>query len=73
MPVDTPVTTPDVVPTVAIPGLPLVHEPPAEASVKLIEPPMHTPDGPVIEPTTGAVLTVTMAMAAEAPHPVVTV
>ena len=67
MPDETPVTTPEV-PMVAIPVLPLLHEPPGDASVRPIVLPIHTADGPVIEPADGVVMTVTIAVAAEAPH-----
>ena len=48
VPVVTPLTVPVPEPMVAIEVLPLVHAPPAEISVKAIEAPVHTTDGPVM-------------------------
>ena len=73
MPEDTPVTTPVDPTTVAIPVLPLLHTPPDEASVKPMDEPMQTADGPMMLPATGTGFTVTSAVAAAAPQPVVTV
>ena len=73
MPAAIPVTNPVVDPMVAIPVLPLVHVPPGEASVSVIEDPMQTAEGPEIPPATGVVVTVTIAVAAAAPQAVVIV
>ena len=73
MPAAIPVTNPVVDPMVAIPVLPLVHVPPGEASVSVIEDPMQTAEGPEIPLATGVAVTVTIAIAAEAPHPLVMV
>jgi len=47
-PADTPVTIPDVKPTVAIEVLLLVHEPPVTESVSVLVPPTHTLGVPMI-------------------------
>ena len=54
------VTIPDKEPTVAAEGLLLVQVPPP-ASVKAVDVPMHTVDGPVI--AAGAEITLTVAVA----------
>lgn len=43
-----PVTTPDDEPTDAMNGLPLVHTPPKLRSLKVIDAPWQTLDGPVM-------------------------
>jgi hypothetical protein len=48
VPVDTPDTTPLVVPIVAIPVAELVHAPPVVASDSVMLPPTHKDEGPVI-------------------------
>ena len=55
--VDTPDTTP-VPDTVATETLPVLHEPPPVAFVKLMVPPIHTPDTPLIVPASGNGFTV---------------
>ena len=59
VPAETPVTMPDVDPTVAISVLPLLHVPPPEPD-NIIEEPTHTLPGPVIGPGLG--LTVNVAV-----------
>lgn len=51
-PDDKPVTTPDKL-TVAVDGALLLHAPPGVASVRVIEDPAHTEDGPDIGPGAG--------------------
>ena len=64
LPGDTPVTTP--VPlTVAMPGLTLVHAPPAVASVRLVVDKLQKASVPVI--AAGWTFTVTVAVATQLP------
>jgi len=58
VPADTPVTIP-VEPTVALPGLLLLHAPPAVASVRLTVEPTHTGAAPVIA-VIGLTVTITV-------------
>jgi hypothetical protein len=44
--------------TLAIDALAVLHEPPVVASVRVIEEPSHTLDGPAIAATEGAAFTV---------------
>ena len=63
----TPPTTP-VEPTVAIPGLLLVHTPPGVASASGIVVPVQTSVGPVIVPALADKLTVTTTEVAHVPN-----
>jgi len=47
VPAETPVTAPVEDPTVAIPVLALVHDPPAGIAVNVVEDPAHTVDAPL--------------------------
>jgi hypothetical protein len=67
-PVFTPVTMPVNDPTAAMMGLLDIQVPPGDASVSVIEEPIHTTDGP--DTGTGGVFTVTVANAVQ-PAPVV--
>lgn len=58
VPPDTPVTTPDPVPTVAMPELLLLHAPPAVPSLNAIVKDGHTTEGPVIPDGKGLTVTV---------------
>ena len=57
VPADTPVTMPDVMPTVATVVLELLHVPPVTESVSVIVDPAHTVPGPDIEGTDETVIT----------------
>jgi len=59
VPGDIPVTTPEVMPTVATAVLLLVHDTPGEASVTFMVEPTHTIDGPIIAPGSGFTVIVT--------------
>ncbi len=48
VPAATPVTTPVAVPTVAIPGLPLLHVPPLVALLSVVVLPIQTVDVPIV-------------------------
>ncbi len=70
VPAAIPVTTPAV--TVALELL-LLHAPPAAASVRAVVAPVHTADAPLIEPASGAGLTVMAFVATAVPQLLVTV
>ena len=72
VPPATPLTVPSV-PTVAIAPLEVLQVPPAAASVSAVVEPAHTVAVPVIAPAVGNGLTVTVAVAAAVPQPLVTV
>lgn len=59
VPAETPVTTPEALPTVATPVVPEVHVPPVVASPKVVVAAVHIAAMPVIAP--GAAITVTTA------------
>ena len=56
------------VPTEAIPGDTVVHDPPATASVSAIVEPLHTDAAPVMVPALIAKPTVTMRLAVAVPQ-----
>ena len=68
----TPLTMP-VLPTVATDVAVLLHTPLPAASLNVVVDPAHTFRVPVIAPATGNELTVTIAVAATVPQPLVTV
>ena len=74
VPLATPVTTP-VTLMVAMPGLTLLHTPPASpvASARVMFAVGHTTSPPVIAPAFGSGFTVTAAVAAAVPQLLVTV
>ena len=72
VPAATPVTIP-VAPTVAIPGDTELHMPPVAASVRFVVAVGQTMSVPVMVPATGNGFTVTTAVAAAVPQPVVIV
>ena len=72
VPAEIPVTTP-VVPTAAMPGLTLLHTPPAVASVSATTAPGHTTGSPVMIFTAGIGMTVTTLVAALVPQLLLTV
>ena len=72
VPAATPVTVP-VAPTVAVPGDTELQVPPATASLRFVVVAGHTTRPPVIVPALGNGLTVTIALAAAIPQPLVTV
>jgi hypothetical protein len=57
-PAVTPVTTPLVLPTVAVDVLLLIQVPPVSVLLRVIERPKHTADGPLIAAGTGLTETV---------------
>ena len=61
MPVATPVTIPDDVPTVAIPVLLLLHVPPLVASLRVVVKPMQTVAVPLTDAGNGLTVTTTVA------------
>ena len=61
VPAATPVTTPVPVTTVAVPGALLLHVPPAVLLDMVIEWPVQTDNGPVIEATAGFTVTTLVA------------
>lgn len=67
-----PVTTPEVF-TVATDGVLEIQVPPVVAQLIVIEEPTHSSDGPVIGATTGAVITLNVAVAAVGPQLLLTV
>lgn len=73
LPGATPVTTPVVEFTVATPGVLLLQVPPVfPLAFKLMEAPVHTEDGPLMEPASGNEFTITIVPAVEDPQPLVT-
>ena len=68
MPAATPVTVPVDDPTVAMALLLVVHDPPAETSVRFVDDPTHTKELPDIEDGTSATVSVVAA-----PQPVASV
>jgi len=71
---DTPVTTPEVLFTVAAPGLLDDHVPPLlPLLVRVVVPPMQIASVPLMEPAFGAVVTVTVRVAVAFEQPPVPV
>lgn len=70
-PIVTPVTTPDVEPTVAIEGLADVHMPPPVVLLSVAVLPVAMLVDPVILPTVGYAFTVTVLVALAEQEPVV--
>jgi hypothetical protein len=68
VPAATPVTTPVRLPTIAIPTFLLLQVPPAGESLKVIESPEQTFDGPVIVPGADNMVIVLVAIAVVLPH-----
>ena len=65
-----PLLTPSTIPapeTVAMPGMELLHVPPDVPSDNVIDDPIHTAEGPVIDPAPGVTLTVTGADTEQVP------
>ncbi len=62
IPVDTPVTTPETDPTIAMPVDDELHEPPPTASLNVIVDPMHTCVLPVIAPGRGFTVAVVVVI-----------
>ena len=71
MPAAIPVTAPVPLPTAARPALLLDHDPPEGVEFKVVVKPTHTLNVPVN--AVGVVFTVTTAVAATGPQPLVTV
>jgi len=72
VPLEIPVTIPLDEPTVATARLLLLHTPPGVPSDKVLVAPTHSWAVPVIPPTTGSALTVTMLVTEDDPHEVIT-
>jgi hypothetical protein len=72
VPVVTPPTMPDKIPTVATGGLLLVHVPPVAALVKEADVPGQRVVGPIIDPALGNPITVTIWVSTAVPQELVT-
>ena len=68
MPAETPVTTPVLLPMVAVEGPVDNHTPPGAPSASVIVLPTHTDVGPLIMPAEGVVFTVTDLTAVDEPQ-----